>query len=72
LRIVDVEELQGLLAEYQKDSKKLISQIHEILWHMRSISREEAWSLSFDERKDILKQIEERVKLVETTKLPIL
>ena len=73
MRIVDVEELQGLLAEYQKDSDKLIDQIHEMMWHQRgSLSREEAWALTFHERKRILKQIEERVKLVETTRLPLL
>lgn len=50
-----------------------MEQIHSIMWNMRgSLSRDEAWSLSPDERKSILRQIEERVKLVEKTNLPLL
>ncbi len=47
--------------------------VHSIMWHMRgSISREEAWCLSPDERKNIIHQIEERVKQVEKTGLPVI
>lgn len=37
-----------------------------------SISREEAWTLSPAERKDIMKLIDERIKLVEKTGLALL
>jgi hypothetical protein len=36
------------------------------------ISREEAWSLAPVERADIMKFIEERMKIVEKTKLPMI
>lgn len=37
-----------------------------------SLSREEAWTLSPDERRDIMKFIDERMKLVEKTKMPLI
>jgi hypothetical protein len=39
---------------------------------MRGMTREEAWTLCNDERKIILKQIDERVKSIEKTGLPLL
>jgi hypothetical protein len=48
-------------------------QMTSIMWHMRGgISREEAWTLSPIERKDMMKLIDEHVKLVEKTKLPLM
>lgn len=64
--------MQGLLAEYEKGQSELRSHIHSILWHMRSIGREEAWTLSPAERKDIMKMVEERIKIVEKTGLALL
>lgn len=61
--------INGLLKE-AKDLRKLV---HNIMWHMRgSVSREEAWHLSSMERQDILELIDERVKAVEKTGLPLL
>ena len=58
------------MAKEGKDLRKLI---HNIMWHMRgSISREEAWQLSSQERQEFLDLIEERVKAVEKTGLAIL
>ncbi len=43
------------------------------MWYMRgSLSRDDAWKLSLDERKAMYAFIDERIKLVEKTKLPIL
>lgn len=57
----------------QTEQKKLRQQIHDIMWHMRgSLSREEAWTLSEVERRDMLEYIEGRLKLVEKTKLPLI
>lgn len=47
--------------------------VAHIMWHMRgSLSREEAWTLSAEERKDIVKLIEEHKELTEKTGLPLL
>lgn len=61
------------MSEYRRDSHEIIAHIHNILWHMRGgVTREEAWTLSADERKNITKLIEDRVKIVEKTGLPLL
>ena len=68
-----MDELRSLLAGMKADQASLIDHIHSIMWGMRgSLSREEAWCLSVDERKSIMKQIEERTKMVEKTGLAIL
>lgn len=73
LRVTNLEELQGLLREYRTEQHELMEHVHSIMWHMRgSLSREEAWRLSAQERKSLLRQIEERVKQVEKTGLPVL
>jgi hypothetical protein len=66
------EEVQELLREFRQDAGQLRQHISTIMWHMRSMGREEAWTLSPFERRDIMRQIEERVKLVEKTSLPLL
>lgn len=72
LKITDIGELQGLFRELEKDRNALIEHIYSITWHMRGMTREEAWTLCNDERKIILKQIDERVKSIEKTGLPLL
>jgi hypothetical protein len=57
----------------EKERNELQEHIHSILWNMRGgVTREEAWTLSNDERRSMLRQIEERVKMVEKTGLPII
>lgn len=62
-----------MIMALNKESKDLRKLVHNIMWHMRgSVSREEAWTLSQVERADIMELIEERVKTVEKTGLPLL
>jgi hypothetical protein len=73
LQITDPVELEAYLQSMEKDSKDLSSVIYEIMWHFRgSISRDEAWTLSPKERHEMMMLINERIKLVEKTKLPLL
>lgn len=45
----------------------------QIMWHMRgSLSRQEAWTLSIEERKDIMKLIEEHREMTEKSGLALL
>jgi hypothetical protein len=56
-----------------KERKELMGLIHEILWHLRGgVSREEAWTLSPDERTSMLEDIKKRVANVEATGLALL
>jgi hypothetical protein len=54
------------------ERRELMDHIQQIMWHMRSIGREEAWALSPEERKSLLAQIEERIKQVEKTGLAVI
>lgn len=46
-----------------RESKALDREIYEICWYMRGgITREEAWALSFQERKTISKIVEKNVE----------
>jgi hypothetical protein len=58
------------MANEQKLMRKLIT---TIMWHMRgALSREEAWTLSPDERQDIMKSIEERKEITEKTGIALM
>ena len=73
MRITDHQELQVLLSSMRREQHELMDHIHSIMWNMRgSISREEAWVMSNEERKGILKQIDERMKMVEKSGLALI
>jgi len=66
-------EVQELYGELYAEQKELRRHIYTILWHMRGgLTREEAWTLSPVERKDIMKQIDERLRMTEKTRIPLL
>ncbi|MNK44120.1 hypothetical protein D3C87_628430 [compost metagenome] len=69
----DPRVIGGIIAGYRKEARALIDQIHEICWYMRGgITREEAYNLSHEERKSIIKLIDANIKRVNETRLPIL
>lgn len=71
--MTDPIEIRSLIGDMKKEAQDLMTLTHNIMWHMRgSIGRESAWALSPQERNDILKLINERVKAVEKTGLPII
>lgn len=56
-----------------EDQKAMHQATVRIMWHMRgSLSREEAWTLSPDERDEIIELIEEHKELTQKTGMPIL
>lgn len=69
----DPRVIGGIIAGHRKEARAIIDQIHEICWYMRGgISREEAYNLSHEERKSIMKLIDANIKRVNETRLPIL
>ena len=69
----DPRVIGGIIAGYRKEARAIIDQIHEICWYMRgSISRDEAYILSYEERKSVVKLIDDNIKRVNDTRLPIL
>lgn len=66
----EIEQLLNGLSEEQTELRRFIARI---MWHMRgSLSREEAWTLSHNERRDVLELIEEHKDLTEKTGLPLM
>lgn len=58
------------MAEEQLAMRRLTT---TLMWHMRgSMSRDEAWTLSPNERQDIIKLIEEHKELTEKTGMPLM
>ncbi len=73
LRILDPAELREFLMRFRREQRDLRRHVHDLMWHMRgSLSREEAWTLSPDERRDLLKLVADRMKIVEKTGLPLI
>jgi hypothetical protein len=59
--------------DMQKEQKDLRMLIVRVMWHLRgSLSRQEAWTLSHDELKDMMKLIDEHKELTEKTGLALL
>lgn len=73
LHASSVEQVNELLGELRRDQIELRRHIVSILWHMRGgLNYDQAWRLTPDERSDIDHFIQERLKIVERTKLPLL
>jgi hypothetical protein len=71
--MTDPVEINGFLRSMQTDQEELRQLVTRMMWHMRGgLSRQEAWTLSPDERKDIIKLIEEHRELTEKTGMPLL
>lgn len=69
----DPADIAELLDEMQADQKDMRMITAQIMWHMRgSLSRQEAWTLSVEERKDIVKLIEEHKEMTEKSGLALL
>lgn len=61
------------LRGYESTMKALRHQIVDIQWYSRgALSREEAWTLSPDERQDWMELGKDRMNLVKETKLPLI
>jgi len=72
LALTDPEQMTKFIDSHRAESEAITKQVTEIMWYMRSLGREEAWTLSPNERKHIAALIESNVKRVNETKLPLL
>jgi hypothetical protein len=69
----DPEEIAGLLHEMQVEQHEMRRVTARIMWGMRgSLSRQEAWTLSIEERKDIVALMEEHRELTQKTGMPLM
>lgn len=57
------EEIGNLIESYESERKSLKQNIFELMWWMRgSVSLEEAWSMSADDRKAINQIIKDNLE----------
>jgi hypothetical protein len=69
----DDAEIAEMLHEMQVEQKEMRIITSKLMWHMRgSLSRQEAWTLSLEERKDIIALIAEHKEMTEKTGLPLM
>ena len=67
---LDIEGINNLVREYEKDTKALKSELFKICWYMRGgITVNEAHLLSFEDREIIGKIIEENLETTKKTGL---
>ena len=73
LSMTDPEDISIYFREMQTEQNDLRYAINTMMWSMRgSLSRQEAWTLSPDERNDIMKIMKEHKELTEKTGLALL
>jgi len=71
--MTDDADIAEFLTEMQTEQKDMRFLTAQIMWHMRGgLSRQEAWTLSNEERKDIIALIEERKQVTEKTGLALM
>ena len=67
------EEVVELIDKYDKDAKAIRTELLQICWYMRgSISYEESYYLTPEEKQIISKIIKENMEAVEKTGLPFI
>jgi uncharacterized protein (UPF0210 family) len=71
--MTDAEEIAEMLHAMQNEQAEMRAVTAQIMWHMRgSLSRQEAWTLSVEERRDMVKLIEQHKEMTEKTGMPLL
>jgi hypothetical protein len=71
--MTDHAAIAEMLHEMQMEQKEMRIVTAKMMWHMRgSLSRQEAWTLSIEERKDIVSLIEEHKNLTEKSGLALM
>ena len=69
----DPEEISEILEEMALASKALTSIVTDICWHMRgSITWEQAWNLTEDQRRVMLNLIKKNIETTQKTGMPLL
>jgi len=62
-----------MLHEMQTEQKELRMVVAQMMWYMRgSLSRQEAWTLSPEERKDVVRVVDERREITQKPGLPLM
>jgi len=71
LLYLDTDGINELVNEYEKDTKALKEELFKICWYMRgSVSANESYNLTFEDRKIIGKIIEDNLNTTKESGLP--
>lgn len=71
--MTDSAAIAEMLHEMQAEQKEMRMVTHKLMWHMRgSLSRQEAWTLSIEERKDLIALVAEHKDMTEKTGLALM
>ena len=73
LTLTDPDEITDLIRSMAAEQDDMRQMIARMMWHMRGgLSRQEAWTLSPAEQRDVIALIQEHKELTEKTGLPLL
>lgn len=71
MNLKDNEQLGKYLASFENQSRALKKELKKLCWYMRgSISHDESFRLTPEDRKLITELINENLEITKTTKLP--
>lgn len=71
LLYLDIDEINKVIEEYDKDIKAIKEELFRICWYMRGgVTLNEAHLLSVDDRGIIAKLIEDNLEVTKKTQLP--
>ena len=67
---MDLEGINQVVQDYDRESKALKEEIFKICWFMRGASFEEAFALTYEDRQIIAKIIEGNMEITKETGHP--
>jgi len=71
LLYLDIDEINKVIEEYDKDIKAIKEELFRICWYMRGgVTASEAYLLSREDREIIAKLIEDNLEMTKKTQLP--
>ena len=64
--------MRQFLTEMTHEQREIRRVVYNIVWHMRGMTRDEAWCLCPQERNDIDRLVKERMEIVQKTGLALI
>jgi len=69
----EAEAVSRIISDYTREQQELTHSVHVLLFNMKgALTRNDAWALTPNERRDMFKIIDERMKLAQKMGVPYL
>jgi len=66
-----MDDILGIMDQYDRDKKNIKHELYKMCWYMRgSVSVDEAYTMSIEDREIIGKIIQENLETTKNTNLP--